>query len=272
MQRQLNFEGTLADNYGWYPEQGTEVVLIPLDNPLEMLRFRVPAFWLWHFSNAYEDESGNLVVDYNQYDDYRRDVKSFLLSVHSGRYPASVGPSKFVRATIDLAAAAEWAKSPAAMKEQAGEDVYAVETLWDVSTEFARIAPSVETKDYQFAYMAAHSSPYAARRCLWDELAKVDVKAKTAETLSLGQERTPSEPIFVSREGSTAEDDGYILCLTYDGDSDKSFVAILDAQKLSEGTVAEIWLPQHVPVTFHRIWVAPEDWPTGTRPPAPPGR
>ena len=55
------------------------------------------------------------------------------------------------------------------------------------------------------------------------------------------------EPIFVPRPGGEAEDDGWVLTMVYNSGSDRTELAILDAQQLSEGPVARICLPHHIP-------------------------
>lgn len=73
--------------------------------------------------------------------------------------------------------------------------------------------------------------------------------------ISLGQAQYPSEPVFVPRPPSTAEDDGSLLTLVYDTASHTSHVAVLDAQHLADGPVARAWFDHHIPFTFHGIWV-----------------
>lgn len=49
------------------------------------------------------------------------------------------------------------------------------------------------------------------------------------------------------RPGSSAEDDGWLLVLVFASASERTELAILDAQKLSQGPVATIQLPHHIP-------------------------
>jgi hypothetical protein len=56
------------------------------------------------------------------------------------------------------------------------------------------------------------------------------------------------EPVFVPRPGSSAEDGGWLLVLVFASASQRTELAILDAQKLSEGPVATIKLPHHIPM------------------------
>jgi carotenoid cleavage dioxygenase-like enzyme len=53
------------------------------------------------------------------------------------------------------------------------------------------------------------------------------------------------------RPDATAEDDGWLLTLVHDETANQSELLILDAQVISEPTVAHILLPQRVPYGFH---------------------
>jgi all-trans-8'-apo-beta-carotenal 15,15'-oxygenase len=268
--RMMENIGTLADNYVWDNAGSAQLVLIDLDNPkTPIARLDLTdiiedegRFWQWHFANAYEDKKKKLIhVDFILYDDYEAGVKDFLLTVHKKQYPTSVQPSRLVRLTLSNAGPKK-GKSPLGVE---------IETLANISSEFCRVSPRVLTQDYQYVYMAAHSSVYASYNCFWNTLCKVDVKNKTAQRYTLGKEQIPSEPIFVPRKGSEAEDDGYILCLTYDGIRDRSYLAIIDSSKLivkdealekpsdpidlPEGALlARLWTNGVIPITFHRIF------------------
>lgn len=62
-----------------------------------------------------------------------------------------------------------------------------------------------------------------------------------------GPNQFAQEPIFCPRPGAEAEDDGWIFTMVYDTVTDKSHLAILDAQDLKAGPVACIKLPYRIP-------------------------
>ena len=59
------------------------------------------------------------------------------------------------------------------------------------------------------------------------------------------------EALFVPRENSSAEDDGYLLDLLMTGE--KAELLILDAATMDE--VARLHLPQRVPFGVHSCWL-----------------
>ena len=64
-----------------------------------------------------------------------------------------------------------------------------------------------------------------------------------------------AEPVFVPSEGANDEDEGYLLSLVYDQETDKSDLIILNAQEVSSGPLAKVHLPQRVPFGFHGDWI-----------------
>ncbi|KAK6927363.1 Carotenoid oxygenase [Dillenia turbinata] len=59
---------------------------------------------------------------------------------------------------------------------------------------------------------------------------------------------------FVSKSGSTREDDGYIVSFVHNEDTDISQVYVIDTKKFEDPPVAKITLPQRVPFGFHGIF------------------
>ena len=55
--------------------------------------------------------------------------------------------------------------------------------------------------------------------------------------------------------GATNEDDGYLMTYVYAGDTNTSYLVILDASNVAADPVAEIHIPQRVPTGFHGTWI-----------------
>jgi carotenoid cleavage dioxygenase len=61
----------------------------------------------------------------------------------------------------------------------------------------------------------------------------------------------PGEPVFVPRRPDADEGDGFVLVVVFDGESGRSYVAVLDAQHLADRPLARAHLRQRVPLGFH---------------------
>jgi carotenoid cleavage dioxygenase len=65
---------------------------------------------------------------------------------------------------------------------------------------------------------------------------------------------SPSEPVFVAREGARAENDGYLLCLWWNRATGLSELLIHDAADLRRTPLARVRLPSRIPFGFHGSW------------------
>lgn len=66
-----------------------------------------------------------------------------------------------------------------------------------------------------------------------------------------GVRRFVCEPLFVPKPQPTAEDDGWILAVLHNAESNKGELVILDAQRISDGPLATIRLPHHLAAGLH---------------------
>jgi carotenoid cleavage dioxygenase len=61
--------------------------------------------------------------------------------------------------------------------------------------------------------------------------------------------------VFVPRAPGAGEGGGWLLCLSYDRDHDRSDLLILPAADLTAEAEAVIRLPVRVPAGFHGNWI-----------------
>lgn len=73
----------------------------------------------------------------------------------------------------------------------------------------------------------------------------------TEEVWWLGSRCFSLEPSFVPKVNAKSEDDGWVLVPYLNGETKKSELVILDGTKFSDGPVATIRLPHHIPWMLH---------------------
>lgn len=99
-----------SDALDWQPQHGTEVLVIPLDAPTNVMRFTVDAFYQWHFASA--REHGNaLLVDFVRYPDFASNasaphiggqlVRATITGSSLSLQPLADTPLEFPHATRD---------------------------------------------------------------------------------------------------------------------------------------------------------------------------
>lgn len=214
----------------WEPERGTEIILVSREDTDHVVRFTVPAFFLWHFVGAWE-EGEELVVDYIRYDDDATDA-------WFGRAPWAVEPvpaSRLMRARI-----------------HPGRQTFTERVLSDRPLEFASIHPDLAGKPYRECFALSWSEA-RARSGGPPELTRYDTDSGEVLAFDLGPDTFPSEPLLAPRPGGGA----WVLSLVYDGSVDRSYLAVLDSARWGEPPVAKLWFDHAIPLTFHGAWVEP---------------
>jgi all-trans-8'-apo-beta-carotenal 15,15'-oxygenase len=87
----------------------------------------------------------------------------------------------------------------------------------------------------------------------FDAIQKIDRQTGRVETHAFGDYRFAGEPLMVAKPGRDSEDEFYVLCYVYNGNTDKTEVVVIDSQSFDE-PVATIKLDFHMPQGFHGLY------------------
>ncbi|MDP9151254.1 MAG: carotenoid oxygenase family protein [Myxococcota bacterium] len=216
----------------WSPAHGSELLLVPIDAPERVTRITMPAFFAFHFANAYETRRG-VVVDLPCSEDFEH-LGRWLSGVARG--DAEAMPDNTMRRLV----------------ADPQRRSVSLEPIDDAVGEMPRVSPLVQGEPHRFVYHAAFRT--GARGGMPDLLRKLDVHARRGEAIDLGADTYPSEAVVVPRAGGGSEDAAYLLTLVYDGSTHTSHVAILDAALPASPPLARVHFDHHVPFTFHGSW------------------
>ncbi len=115
--------------------------------------------------------------------------------------------------------------------------------------EFPTLHPDHVGRAYRYLYIGTAHGP--AGNAPLQAVLKIDFATGDRQFWSAAPRGFAGEPVFVSRPGSTAEDDGWLLMLVYDAAYHRSDVVILDARNLNQGPIARLHLKHHVPYGLH---------------------
>jgi carotenoid cleavage dioxygenase len=207
--------------YRWNPKYPARVGVMPRDGGNTDVRwFDVEPCYVFHPMNAYDD--GDTIVL-----DVVRHPKMFDTDL---REP-NEGPPTLERWTVDLA------------------DGKVRESRFDErAQEFPRVDERRVGKRHRFGYAVGFND--AAEQ---STLLKHDLVRGTTAARSFGAGKQLGEFVFQSSTPDAGEDDGVLMGFVYDSATDRSELAILDAETMD--TVAGIHLPHRVPAGFHGNWV-----------------
>ncbi len=83
----------------------------------------------------------------------------------------------------------------------------------------------------------------------------VDLRTGSEDVWDPGDDVRGGEPVFVPAGGDAAEGEGWLLTYVWDRTTDRSALAVFDAQAVAGGPVGRIELPTRVPFGFHGLWI-----------------
>jgi carotenoid cleavage dioxygenase len=126
------------------------------------------------------------------------------------------------------------------------------EQIDDLAGEFPRFDERLAGLDYRHGYFAASGDPSALDA--FDTLAHVDLTTNKRTAYRLPKGDCVSEPIFVRRDESSPEGDGYLLATVYRGAENRSDLAVFDATAVEQGPIAVAEMSHRVPFGFHGNW------------------
>ena len=233
--------GTMLDNWSWMPREGTEIVLVELDRPHRVTRFRAPPSFDIHLANAFEDGDGRVVVDCIRHDAADIFVGRFPLHGPGGFFRRALPRYRAVRATID----------PRRLTAHA-------EPLWSVPCEFPAIDERRAGGRHRNLYVVVQA-PEGAREHMPPsfDVGRIDTETGRVAVATMPAGSYASQPLFVPRRGGERDDDGWLVTLVYDSERHASHAAVLDAAAPDRGVLARAWFDHHVPPPFHGTWMEP---------------
>ena len=189
--------------------------------------FDIDPCYVFHPVNAHED--GDTLV------------------LHVSRQPEAFGSSnddyaqvgRLWRWTIDLAAG-----------------TVSEEQIDDRPGDFGRVDDRLVGLDARYGYLMAMAGEGVSEEPVYGSaLWKYDLRTGACDEHHLGDGVRGAEPVFVPSSPDAGEDEGWVLCLDHDTNSDESRLLIIDAQNFSAPPLATVHVPRRVPYGAHGNWV-----------------
>lgn len=232
---------SLLESLSWRPARGNLVVVLDREGGGAPLLLDTGACYMWHSVNAY-DAGREIVADFVGYDnpDHFVGPNPVASAVMTGKRGDFAFPGALRRYLIDPAAGS--------VRE---------EVIDGGRFEWPRVNEMHRCHRYRFCYLL-RTRP---GEFFWTVLSRVDMATGRVERYDFGAGRYLTEPVFVPvpgrgyRAGDPAEP-GFVLTEVYDSASRRSYLAILDADRIASGPLAVVHLSHHVPFSYHGWWDA----------------
>jgi len=214
--------------------------------------FQAPDFLFAHVVNSWE-ENDDIVLDVTWYhvDNQLSFMKLFLFDV---------AMNKTVRDKMALPRIMRFRLKADGAVEQSNLFADEPNTMFEmpkINPEFERRKHCVmyafqgHCYNYNKSMNSTEAGPYAAIGVGKRNLC-------TGERLGFyASNEYPTEPEFIPRPGAIIEDDGVLVHLVFDANTNSSYAQVLDARTMER--VARASLPVRVPYTFHSTFFAVQD-------------
>ena len=226
-------QGAVAPGMLWEPKKGTEIVIIPLDDPTNMKRFVVDPFYQWHIGNAWEDQS-DIFVELVMYPDFQSNTA--LGQIPTGKPNTGGLNGQLTRIRIKPAA------------ESIEKTI-----LGEAYCEFPQVSSRHFGTRNPFSVVANFSDQQASFVGIHDRLSFIEHESGDWTSISFGPETYTGEAIIVPKSvGDKFK--CWIAAMFFDGRTNRTGMAIIDADHFADGPVAKTWFPGPVPFTFHGHW------------------
>ncbi|KAI8616298.1 carotenoid oxygenase [Chytriomyces sp. MP71] len=251
---------SLTDAMEWNPHKLTRFIVIDRALKKVVTEYQGPAEFCFHTVNAFDDENGDIVMDFIMYQSGEVVRKFMLADVRS-----SSADSKSVAELRELTETRFKRMKLGAVKEAIAAyipgrvlatDAPVAGVVFDnpISMELPRINPTWKHRpDYRYTYGVGATQREKHSHVIFDSLVKFDARTQTHAIWSkVGF--SPSEPIFVARPGGTEEDDGVVISVVLDGMLRRSFLLVLDARTMQEVGRADVGIA--LPYGLHGSFVS----------------
>lgn len=223
---------SFSDALMWQPKRGTQIIVVDAESFEVVACEEVEPWFQWHFGHGYLTADGDVVLHVVRYVDFQTNQQ--LKEVASGQIQTHA-PSQFWQLRLN--------PDRGTVEEQqclVAEHCEFPVIQGDVSLP---IAPS---------YLSIHRDRADTTGELFGAIARFDPVRGELTQADAGAHRYPCEPIYAPNPEQPGT--GWVLTVVYDGTHHGSELWIYASDRLADGPICRLALPQVVPPSFHGAW------------------
>jgi carotenoid cleavage dioxygenase-like enzyme len=228
MERAMNGQPAFA----WEPDKGTHIGIMPRNGSVNDIRwFTTDACYVFHPMNAYT-QGNKIIAHVMQFEE-----APLFPHADGSRADPEKANARLCEWVFDLA-----------------DNSNSVQRRYldDITGEFPRLDERFAGNNYHHGYYAASTKKDGGLG--FDAIAHHDFTSGKRNLFQLPDGDATGEPVFVPKNRTAAEGEGYLLTTVYRGSEHRSDLAVFDAQDVSAGPIACAELPHRVPHGFHGNW------------------
>ncbi len=223
--------GSFLDSFEWQPEKGGRALIINKNDLSAQKIVEIPAFWVFHFANGFEDSNGDICFDAPLYQS--PDIMtSVFTEVMRGNEVASQGSELMQCKLNPLTGAFEMN----AVAEAIG-------------SEFPRIDQRRQGQRHGFTTLMKGVEGEAYRGL--NQVLRVDHDNQSTEAYAFGASEMAEEHVFVPDPASDKEGQGWLIGTSLDFERNTSSLNVFNAERLADGPVAVMEMDYVIPLGLH---------------------
>lgn len=228
--------GSFLDRFEWEPEKGGRVLIVEKDDLTKASLIDVPAFWVFHFANAYEDGGQNIRFQAPLYDDPSVMTKSLRDVMRGEQTDAS--QSKLASGFIDLS------------KKRIDFQYHS----FTETSEFPCIDSRHSGLKNRYTFLMQGNEDITAGLGL-NQVMRLDNEGGAMSSFSYPSHMLADEHIFVADPEGQREGQGWCLGTVLDYKNEQTSLNVFDAEHIEDGPLATLRLDYPIPLGLHGNFV-----------------
>ncbi len=222
----------------WRPDDPCRVLVVDKNDLTSHYFLELPAQWIFHYGNAWEDSSGIIRFDAARAADPGTMTQAFTEIMHGGSPEYS--PAQQYSYRLDTRARR--------ISEQLMLDS-------EVYSEFPCIDPRLSCRRYRKLVFLSQNDKALPIHGFLNEVSLFDIESGDRAFFRYPESQIPEEHLYLARPGSAPEASGWILGTAFDWRQKRQIINLFDAQHLTDGPVASAELPYAIPLGLHGKFV-----------------
>lgn len=223
--------GAFFERLRFAPDQPCRVAVVPKDALDAPRWFELEFGAVYHFADACE-RGGEIIVHAIRHHDLDEMRSPMASAMRGERSTDGTGNTELVALRFDLAGGrARWESSGVRGLEFPVFD--------------RRSAGSRPARLYAPTTVEPVTAPY------FNAVAAIDSGRGQREVYRYGADIMAEEHVFVPKPGSRRVGEGWLVGTLLDHRRGRSGIAVLDAERIADGPLAQAWLPYSMPLGFH---------------------
>ncbi len=222
----------------WHPEQATRALVIDKNDFSKVQTLELPAQWVFHYGNGYDNGKGGITFDAARADDPGVMFDSFR-QIMIGEVTPDI-PSRHCRYELNL----NTGKASETYLLPAG-----------TSTEFPTLDPRLSGLKHAQVTCLAYDVDDRSSNGHLNSVARLNIDSGDWQRYRYPDHELPEEHLFVAAPGSQPDTRGWVIGSFLDVRSKQTGLNVFNAEAINDGPIAQARLPYALPLGLHGKFV-----------------